>query len=59
MLNTLITKARKGIKKYMEEKVKACTDILSSAQNRLIMGFVMAGIGVGLLASVYIRPPKN
>ena len=28
MLNTLITKARKGIKKYMEEKVKACTDIL-------------------------------
>lgn len=28
MLNTLITKARKGIKKHMEEKVKACTDCL-------------------------------
>ena len=59
MLNTLITIARKGIKKHMEEKVKACTDILSSAQNRLTFGLVMVGIGAGLIATVYIRPPKN
>jgi hypothetical protein len=59
MVNTLIIKVRKGIKKFMEEKVKACTDVLSSAQNRLTMGLVMVGIGAGLIASVYVRPLKN
>ena len=59
MVNTLVIKVRKGIKKFMEEKVKACTDVLSSAQNRLTMGLVMVGIGAGLIASVYVRPLKN
>lgn len=59
MVNTLIIKVRKGIKKFMEEKVKACTDVLSSAQNRLTMGLVMVGIGAGLIVSVYVRPLKN
>lgn len=59
MVNTLIIKVRKGIKKFMEEKVTACTDVLSSAQNRLTMGLVMVGIGAGLIVSVYVRPLKN
>lgn len=34
-------------------------DILSSAQNRLIIGLVMIGTGVGFVASAYIRVPKE
>lgn len=50
---------KRGIKKFMENKVRTCADILSSAQNRLTIGFIMAGMGVGLIASVYVHPPKD
>lgn len=55
----IIKKAGRGIKKFMGEKVKECVDILSSAQNRLTIGLVMVGVGAGLIASVYVRPPKD
>lgn len=58
----MFRKVRKGIKKFVNEKVQACKEILSSAQNRLILGLVIfgAGIGVGggLIASAYIQPVK-
>lgn len=56
---------RKGIKRYVDEKVEACKEILSSAQNRLILGLMIVGVGVGLIglggslvASAYIRVNK-
>ena len=55
----------KKAKNYMDEKIKSCVDIVSSAQNRLIMGLVVMGVGVGvvgvgagLVASAYIRVPN-
>ena len=56
----------KKAKNYMDEKIKSCVDIMSSAQNRLIMGLVVMGVGVGLgvglgsglIASAYIRVPN-
>ena len=46
----------KKAKKYMDEKIKSCVDIMSSAQNRLTLGIVAVGFGVGLvgLGSVFI-----
>ena len=32
---------------------------LLSAQNRLVLGLVMIGAGVGFVASAYIRVPKE
>lgn len=58
MINAL-RKVGKEIKNFMNEKVKNCMEVLSSAQNRLTAGFVMVGIGIGLIASVYVRPPKE
>lgn len=55
----IIKNVERGIRKFMEKKVKECADILSSAQNRLIVGFVMVGAGVGFIASAYIRAPKE
>lgn len=58
----MFRKVRKGIKKFVNEKVQACKEILPSAQNRLILGLVIfgAGIGVGggLITSAYIQPVK-
>ncbi|MDO5540823.1 MAG: GTP-binding protein [Eubacteriales bacterium] len=55
----VIKKVGRGIKEFMDEKIKTCKEILSSAQNRLIVGFVMVGAGVGFIASAYIRAPKD
>ena len=55
-------KLRKGIKKFVDDKVKACKDALSEANNRLILGLIILGIGVGLggglIASAYISVPN-
>lgn len=55
-------KLRKGIKKFVDDKVKACKDVLSEANNRLILGLIILGIGVGLggglIASAYISVPN-
>lgn len=54
-----IKKGLKGVKRYMEEKVRMCKEMLRDAQNRLIVGLVILGAGVGigggLIASAYIR----
>ena len=54
-----IKKGLKGVKRYMEEKVQMCKGMLRDAQNRLIVGLVILGAGVGigggLIASAYIR----
>ncbi len=54
-----IKKGLKGVKRYMEEKVQMCKEMLRDAQNRLIVGLVILGAGVGigggLIASAYIR----
>lgn len=47
----------KGIKHFMNERLEACREILRSAQNRLIMGLMMLGLGGGLVASAFIRVP--
>lgn len=58
----MFRKFRKGIKKFVDEKVKTCKDILASAQNRLILGMVILGAGIGigggLIASAYIHIDK-
>ena len=48
----------KGLKRFMNEKVQACKDVLSSAENRLILGLIMMGLGGGLIASAYIHLPN-
>lgn len=49
----------KGIRRSVDEKLQACKDVLSSAQNRLVLGLILFGLGVGLggalIASAYIR----
>lgn len=48
----------KGIKKFMNEKVKICTNILSDAQNRLVLGIIITGLGGGLIASAFVKAPQ-
>ena len=47
----------KGLKHFMNERVETFREILRSAQNRLILGLMMLGIGGGLVASAFIRVP--
>lgn len=58
----MLKRIGKGIKKFVNDKVQACKEVLSNAQNRLILGliFVGAGIGIvgiggGLIVSAYIN----
>lgn len=48
----------KGTKKIMNNKLQAYKEVLSSAHNRLIIGWIILGLGVGLggglIASAYI-----
>ncbi len=53
-----IRNIRKGIKRFVDERVEACKEVLSSAQNRLILGLIFAGVGTGLIASAYISVNK-
>ncbi len=55
----LLRKAGRDIKTAMEKKIKTCTEVLSSAQNRLIVGLVMVGTGVGFIASAYMKAPTD
>ena len=51
----------KGAKRFVDKKIETCKEILSSSQNRLVIGFIIfgAGIGIGggLIASAYIHAP--
>jgi hypothetical protein len=58
----MIKKFVKGIKKFVEDKIKTCKEILSNDKNRLILGLTILGAGIGigggLIASAYIRIPS-
>ena len=54
----------KGVKRFMDEKVKAMANFISSRQNRITLGYIIFGLGVGLgvglggalIASGYAKP---
>lgn len=54
-----IMKAGRGIKRFMNEKINTCKELLSSSQNRLVIGLVLVGAGVGFVASAYMHVPKE
>lgn len=58
MLKRKVLELGKGIWKSVNEKLKACKDVLSSAQNRLVLGLIVFGLGIGLggglIASAYL-----
>lgn len=47
----------KGIKKFVNNRIQTCKEILTDNKNRLIIGLVMVGAGAGLIASAYITVP--
>lgn len=47
----------KEVKRFMDKKAQMCKDILSSDKNKLAVGLVLIGAGIGLVASVYIPLP--
>ena len=57
----MLKKFGKGLMNFMSDKVQVCKEILSSAQNRLIVGCVIVGLGIGLgeglIISAYIHVP--
>ncbi len=61
-IKSILSKTRKGIKKFVVEKIETCKEILSSAQNRLTLGLMILGIGVGLgstlILSAYMKVPE-
>ena len=54
----MVLKIGKGIWRIVNETLEACIDVLRSAQNRLIIGLIIFGLGVGLgsglIASAYL-----
>lgn len=54
----MLSKIRKGTKKIVEDKVRACEEVFCKAQNRLILGLIFIGLGSGLIASAYIHVPE-
>ena len=63
----ILKKTGKGIRRFMNEKINTCKEILSSAQNRLILGILIMttgiglglGIGGGLIISAYAPMPTE
>ena len=57
----MLRKIGKGIKKFVNNKIQACKEVLTDAQNRLVIGLIIfgAGIGIGggLIASAYLKVP--
>lgn len=55
----MFSKIRKGLKKFMNEKIEVCKEMISNDQNRLISGLVILGTGIGLgsalIVSAYIH----
>lgn len=55
MLNCKVLELGKGNGRVMNTKIQACKEVLSSAHNRLIIGLIALGLGIGLIASAYLR----
>ena len=57
----MLCKIGKGIKKFVNNKIQACKEVLTDAQNRLVIGLVILGAGIGigggLIASAYLKVP--
>lgn len=57
----MLRKIGKGIKKFVNNKTQACKEVLTDAQNRLVIGLVILGAGIGigggLIASAYLKVP--
>lgn len=49
----------KGVKRYMDEKIQMARELLSSNNNKLTLGFILIGVGIGLVASVYAKVPAS
>ena len=45
----------KGVKKAMTDKIHECKEVLMDAQNRLILGLMLIGLGTGLVVSAYLK----
>lgn len=63
--STLVEEIFEEVKEYMNRKTNAVgeriqfhKDILASRSNRLTIGLVAVGLGVGLIASAYIPIPN-
>ena len=41
----ILQKAGRSVKKFMSEKINTCKEILSSAQNRAILGAIVINLG--------------
>lgn len=58
----MLRRLGKEIKRYMNEKIQTCKEVLATAENRLILGMIILGAGVGigggLIASAYIHAPS-
>lgn len=48
----------KEVKRIMNEKIKVCKDVLTSKENRAVVGIIVIGLGVGLVVSAYIPMPS-
>lgn len=59
MLKSVVLNIQKGMRDIVNEKIEACREVLASAQNRLIIGLILFGLGIGLggglIASAYIH----
>lgn len=57
----MLRKIGKGIKKFVNNKIQACKEVLTDAQNRLVIGLIILGAGIGigggLIASAYLKVP--
>ena len=57
----MLRKIGKGIKKFANDKIQACKEVLTDAQNRLVIGLIILGAGIGigggLIASAYLKVP--
>ena len=57
----MLRKIGKGIKKFVNNKIQTCKEVLTDAQNRLVIGLVILGAGIGigggLIASAYLKVP--
>lgn len=49
----------KGVKRYMDEKIQMARELLSSNNNELTLGFILIGVGIGLVSSVYAKVPAS
>lgn len=57
----MFRKIGKGFKKFVSDKIQTCKEVLTDAQNRLVIGLVILGAGIGigggLIASAYLKVP--